>query len=172
VHLHFVIKRPRRQRESQTASQFTSLSSTRCATSNRKYPIIFPETHLTCSSEGVKYGCGHYVKVRDVNKIDCMHPNCTLSVTHPQTCRSSSCAIVRFPTLTSLFFLSLTSPVLWPRPFRNDYSDNRGVLLSLRILVQERSRTPATWLALSALSAIRFHCYRVPYILIIYPTTT
>ncbi|KAK7472579.1 hypothetical protein VKT23_000692 [Stygiomarasmius scandens] len=48
-------------------------------------------------SEGVKYGCGHYVKVRDVNKIDCMRSNCTLSVTHPRTCRSSSCAIYYGP---------------------------------------------------------------------------
>ncbi|KAJ4467892.1 hypothetical protein C8J55DRAFT_205793 [Lentinula edodes] len=66
-------------------------------------------------TEGIKYGCGHYVAVgrltlstsspssspvsqtRTVNKIDCMRPTCTKSVRHPSNCRSSECAIYYGP---------------------------------------------------------------------------
>ncbi|KAE9411476.1 hypothetical protein BT96DRAFT_912038 [Gymnopus androsaceus JB14] len=42
-------------------------------------------------TEGIKYGCGHYVPVRVVRKIDCMRPTCTKSSRHPPHCNSSHC---------------------------------------------------------------------------------
>ncbi|ESK97181.1 hypothetical protein Moror_6264 [Moniliophthora roreri MCA 2997] len=51
-------------------------------------------------SEGIKYGCGHYVKTRDVRKIDCGRPDCTLSSRHPRHCNSPDCAIYYGPDRT------------------------------------------------------------------------
>ncbi|KAL0576657.1 hypothetical protein V5O48_005317 [Marasmius crinis-equi] len=42
-------------------------------------------------SEGNRFGCGHYVKTRNTNKIDCMRPDCALSVRHPRGCSSPQC---------------------------------------------------------------------------------
>ncbi|KIM69219.1 hypothetical protein SCLCIDRAFT_104098, partial [Scleroderma citrinum Foug A] len=43
------------------------------------------------SSEGTKYGCGHYRVTRKVRKIDCNSPYCTHSVRHPPSCLDCHC---------------------------------------------------------------------------------
>ncbi|ESK83434.1 hypothetical protein Moror_15588 [Moniliophthora roreri MCA 2997] len=48
---------------------------------------------MTIYSEGIKYGCGHYVKTRDVNTIDCGSRYCKLSKSHPKNCTLEECNI-------------------------------------------------------------------------------
>ncbi|KAJ4002053.1 hypothetical protein F5050DRAFT_1719408, partial [Lentinula boryana] len=48
-------------------------------------------------TEGIKYGCGHYVAMKTVNKIDCMRSTCTKSVRHPPYCHSSECSLYYGP---------------------------------------------------------------------------
>ncbi|ESK87134.1 hypothetical protein Moror_11874 [Moniliophthora roreri MCA 2997] len=42
-------------------------------------------------SEGIQYGCGHYVKTRNVGKVDCSSRDCALSSSHPSYCQSEHC---------------------------------------------------------------------------------
>ncbi|KAG7098556.1 hypothetical protein E1B28_000490 [Marasmius oreades] len=48
-------------------------------------------------TEGTKYGCGHYVKTRDVRKLDCGRSTCTLSARHPVNCKSPECNLYYGP---------------------------------------------------------------------------
>ncbi|KLO14298.1 hypothetical protein SCHPADRAFT_889422 [Schizopora paradoxa] len=43
------------------------------------------------SSEGTKFGCGHYLITRKVKKIDCMSRTCTHSSRHIVPCRDCNC---------------------------------------------------------------------------------
>ncbi|TFL04518.1 hypothetical protein BDV98DRAFT_319951 [Pterulicium gracile] len=42
-------------------------------------------------TEGTKFGCGHYVTTRKVNKRDCRDRYCTHSSRHTQPCDCSHC---------------------------------------------------------------------------------
>ncbi|KAF9071758.1 hypothetical protein BDP27DRAFT_501983 [Rhodocollybia butyracea] len=48
-------------------------------------------------TEGIKYGCGHYIATRTLFKVDCMRSTCTKSVRHSPSCRSADCSIYYGP---------------------------------------------------------------------------